>query len=651
MTWQLASFLVLALALAGGVSWYERSRPPARTIAVVATLAALAVLGRIAFAPIPNVKPTTDIVLLTGYVFGGPPGFAVGAVAALVSNVFFAQGPWTPWQMAAWGAVGAGGALLARLDGGRARRLPLALACGVAGLAFGVVVNFGSVVTVGDADLWRRFALYETTSLPWDLTHAAGNVAFFFLFGPALVRTLRRFRTRLEFTWRPAPAQLGAVAAAVLAAGALASAGTPPARADTSVATLHYIERAQNADGGFGARPGAGSVDLLTGWAALGAAALGRNPRDLKRSGGRSAIDYVAAHAGGVVRDGSAAGVGGLERTILVVRAAGLSPRAFAGRDLVGALTRRVDGSGSVLRQVNLTAFGILALRAGGVPARGGTIARAAAWLARQQNADGGYSFAERGGASDIDDTGATVQALVAAGGSRAAIRRAVTFLRRAQNPDGGLPQQPGGASNAQSTAWAVQGLVAAGVQPGTVRRGGARSPLAYLASLAAPDGSVQYSRTSSQTPVWVTAMAALGLARRAFPLAPVTRASGAATPGGAGAGSGAAAGGGAAAGIGAGSAGAGGSGAGSAAAGGSGGGGSGGGSAGAGGAGAGGAGGGSGSAGAGGSGVGGAGATGSGAAAAGSPALARGIGHVLAPVARAAGLAVALVGRALGLG
>ena len=117
MSWVLASFLVLGLALAAGFAWYERSHPSARVLALVATLAALAALGRIAFAPLPNVKPTTDIVLLTGYVLGGAPGFAVGAVGALASNLFFGQGPWTPWQMVGWGGVGLIGALLARVAG------------------------------------------------------------------------------------------------------------------------------------------------------------------------------------------------------------------------------------------------------------------------------------------------------------------------------------------------------------------------------------------------------------------------------------------------------------------------------------------------------------------------------------------------------
>ncbi|HVD59106.1 MAG TPA: hypothetical protein VNC17_19865, partial [Thermoleophilaceae bacterium] len=95
MSWQAASLIVLSIALIAGFGWYERDKPPARVLALVATLAALAVVGRVAFAAIPNVKPTTDIVLFAGYALGAVPGFAVGAVTAVVSNVFLAQGPWT----------------------------------------------------------------------------------------------------------------------------------------------------------------------------------------------------------------------------------------------------------------------------------------------------------------------------------------------------------------------------------------------------------------------------------------------------------------------------------------------------------------------------------------------------------------------------
>src|SRR5436189_6452856 len=106
---------ILGAALVAGFAWYERRHPTSRVLALVATLAALAALGRIAFAPLPSVKPTTDIVLLSGYVLGGAPGFAVGAVGALTSNLFYGQGPWTPWQMVAWGLIGVFGAAWARL--------------------------------------------------------------------------------------------------------------------------------------------------------------------------------------------------------------------------------------------------------------------------------------------------------------------------------------------------------------------------------------------------------------------------------------------------------------------------------------------------------------------------------------------------------
>ena len=117
MSWQVASMGCVLIALAAGFAWYERSRPSSKLIALVAVLAAVAVAGRVVFAPIPNVQATTDIVLLAGYALGAAPGFAVGAVAALASNFFLGQGPWTPWQMLGWGAIGLAGATFAGIRG------------------------------------------------------------------------------------------------------------------------------------------------------------------------------------------------------------------------------------------------------------------------------------------------------------------------------------------------------------------------------------------------------------------------------------------------------------------------------------------------------------------------------------------------------
>ena len=505
MTWQAACLVLLGIALAFGFAWYERERPPARVVAVVAALAALAVVGRLAFAAFPNVKPTTDIVLFAGFALGAIPGFAVGAVTAIVSNIFLSQGPWTVWQMAGWGAVGVGGALLARfLRGREPSRWLLAGVCGLAGLAFGAWMDVYQWTLAARQDL-DTYVAVAGTSLPYNLAHAAGNIVFCLLIGPAFLRALARYRRRLEVRWeRPAaPVALGVVAVSLLLLPAAAGAATPAQKATA------YLVKAQNGDGGFGASGGGASSPLYTGWAGLGLGAAGWNPQDVKRPGGRSLARYVARRAG------SLGDIGAIERTVLLAKVAGLSPRSFGGRNLVAAIQGRRRQDGSISGFVSYTAFGVLALRAAGASAGGSTVN----WLVGSQNSDGGFGLT-RSSASDSDMTGGVLQALAAVGRGRGpAARRAAGWLVANQNGDGGFGMFKGRPSNAQSTAYAVQGLIAAGAGSGAVSR--ARS---YLVRLQRRNGSVAYSSSSTQTPVWVTAQALMALRGRPFPIATASR-------------------------------------------------------------------------------------------------------------------------------
>jgi energy-coupling factor transport system substrate-specific component len=494
MTWIGASFLILGAALAAGFAWYERRHPSTRVLALVATLAALAALGRIAFAALPNVKPTTDIVLIAGYVLGGAPGFVVGAVAAFASNLFFGQGPWTPWQMVAWGGVGVFGAILARLTGRRLGRVPLAFACAAAGLGYGAVMNLYDWITYSGDHTWAKLVAAFATSFSFDVAHAVGNFLFCLAFGPALIHALARYRTRFEISWLPAAAA-GVIALAVV---------VNPQPAQAQSAPAGYLQRAQNADGGWGNAPRQKSNALVSGWAALGLAAAGH--------GNAKAVAYVRAHPGN--------DTGALERTMLVLATAGRVPTSLTNR-LTGSQSR----SGAFGNRVNTTSFAILALRAAGRSRHNAAVRRAAKWIARQRNGDGGFNFASKGAPSGIDDTAAALQALAAAGlKTTKAARGAVTYLTRHQNPDGGFPLQPGAGSNAQSTAWAIQGLLAAGRNPHSVRPRGGRDPYAYLRSLTAANGEVRYSRTSRQSPVWVTAQATMALAGKPLPIGRVGR-------------------------------------------------------------------------------------------------------------------------------
>jgi prenyltransferase beta subunit len=503
VTWQLASVLVLAAVIVAGFAWYERDKPPARVLALVATLAALAVVGRLVFAAIPNVKPTTDIVLFAGYALGAVPGFAVGAVTALVSNVFLSQGPWTPWQMVGWGATGVAGAMLARVLRDREPgRVVLAAVCGIAGLAFGAWMDLYQLSLAAHQDLETYLAL-SASSLPYNIAHATGNVVFCLMIGPVFIRALRRYRRRFEVRWAAPAAAGAALLLLLLALPAAAGAATSAERAE------RWLVRAQNADGGFGAAPGQASSQLYSGWSGLGLAAAGNNPRDLRRRGGRTLASYLERNAGSI------GDIGEVERTVLLLEAAGLSPRRFGGRDLIAAIRSRRRADGSIAGFVSYTAFGVLALRAAGVPAGDSTVA----WLVSAQNEDGGFGLTPSA-ASDSDMTGAALQALAAVGRQRGrTARRAIDWLRANQNDDGGFGQFRGRSSNAQSTSYAIQGLVAVGAGRATLSRA-----LGYLRRLQREDGSVAYSSSSSQTPVWVTAQALMALERAPLPLATVPR-------------------------------------------------------------------------------------------------------------------------------
>ncbi len=496
MSWEVASFLILGAVLLGGFAWYERSRPPSQVVALVAALAALAIAGRIAFAAFPNVKPTTDIVVFAGFALGAAPGFAVGALTALVSNFWFGQGPWTPWQMAGWGLCGVLGALLA-LGWRNAGRLTLAATCGFAGIAYGVLLNFSLMATYGGDLSLERFLVLQSRALPFDAAHAIGNVVLALVAGPAMVRMLTRFRERFE--WRTP-----AVAAAMLLAFVLPAFVPAPAGAAATDRAASWLESVQNEDGGFGTSSGDDSSAAMTGWAMLGLEATNRNPLDVARFG-KTPVDFLRASVGEV------SSAGDIARTIVALEGTGVDPRSFSGRNLVADLLKRRRKDGSFEGWPGTTSFAVLALRAAGAT---GGLDKTLSWLREAQNEDGGWGDTP-GASSNADVTGAAMQALA---GSKAAAR-GLAFLRKSQRPGGGFALGGSGGVNTQSTAWAVQGILAAGADPGSVRAGG-KSALDYLAQHQDGDGHYTYSSSSDQTPVWVTGQVMVAVAGKTFPVA-----------------------------------------------------------------------------------------------------------------------------------
>lgn len=198
------AFLTLTVALVAigfFFAGYEASKPGLRQIVPTVVLAALAAAGRILFAPIPDFKPVSAICIIAGVAFGRRNGFMVGALAALVSNIFFGQGAWTPWQMYAWGLVGYLAGVLGDCD---AFRHPAVLyVFGFASaLLYGFLLNSWYIVGFVHPITWpSAFATYAA-GFPWDCIHGVATVVFLLALYAPWRRKLERIKRKyaLELT-------------------------------------------------------------------------------------------------------------------------------------------------------------------------------------------------------------------------------------------------------------------------------------------------------------------------------------------------------------------------------------------------------------------------------------------------------------------
>ena len=186
----LISLMVTVLALVLFWSGFERKQTGSRRMVVVAILTAMSVVGRF----IPVVKPIAAITILTALYLGGEAGFLVGTLSAIISNFYFGQGPWTPFQMLAWGLVGLIAGFLAEpLKKSRAALIVYGVA---AGALFSLVMDVWSV-------LWYRgyfdpsyYFVAVGTSLPHMVLYAVGNALFLWWLAKPIGDKLQRLHVR-----------------------------------------------------------------------------------------------------------------------------------------------------------------------------------------------------------------------------------------------------------------------------------------------------------------------------------------------------------------------------------------------------------------------------------------------------------------------
>lgn len=191
------SLLVLTEVLLACFLAFERRRPQAREVVLIAVLCALTVAARAAFFMAPQFKPALAIVILAGVCFGAQTGLLVGAFSMFVSNFLFGQGPWTPWQMMAFGLIGLLAGLLFKPGRLPSQKAALCLFGALAALlVYGGIMNPAAVLILQPHPTWEMLLVSWSFGLPFDLLHAASTVLFLLLLSSPILAKMERVKTK-----------------------------------------------------------------------------------------------------------------------------------------------------------------------------------------------------------------------------------------------------------------------------------------------------------------------------------------------------------------------------------------------------------------------------------------------------------------------
>lgn len=174
---------------------FETRKPESREIVLIAILTALSVASRLLFAEIPSIKPVTAIIIICAIAFGKEIGFLIGALTALLSNIYFGQGAWTPFQMLAWGIVGFVAGMLRKTL--FFKNIVGILVYGVlAGFLYSIIVDIQTVLVAYRTFSFTKYFAVFITSLPYTIVYSITNVIFLALLYKPLLKKLIRIKNK-----------------------------------------------------------------------------------------------------------------------------------------------------------------------------------------------------------------------------------------------------------------------------------------------------------------------------------------------------------------------------------------------------------------------------------------------------------------------
>lgn len=189
------SLAIVVVVVAFFLIWLEKKNTSSRQLTVIAALIALGVAGRAAFFMFPQFKPVGAIVIISGAILGPEVGFIVGSMTMLISNIFFAQGPWTPWQMIAFGLIGFIVGLLTHAKILKPTRLSLCWFGFISIIViYGGIMNPASVLMYTSEINWKLILAAYISGAPMDLVHAIATIFFLWFLSKPIIKKLSRIQ-------------------------------------------------------------------------------------------------------------------------------------------------------------------------------------------------------------------------------------------------------------------------------------------------------------------------------------------------------------------------------------------------------------------------------------------------------------------------
>lgn len=197
LNWGLITAILAVLVCMALFFEFESAATSSKEIALVAMLGTISAVLRVPFAAIPSVQPCTYLIICSGYVFGPIAGFTVGAMTALVSNFFLGHGPWTLYQMIAWGLAGLSAGSFSRFRLNRSLLIALGI---IWGYLYGLITNLWFWTAFIYPLTLNTFIVAQLNAVWFDTLHAAGNAIFMGALGMKTVAVLNRFKERFSIT-------------------------------------------------------------------------------------------------------------------------------------------------------------------------------------------------------------------------------------------------------------------------------------------------------------------------------------------------------------------------------------------------------------------------------------------------------------------